>query len=155
MLRPSTVSKFVISIVAKLSKIRKSDCLRHLPMRQEQNETRHPHPFGLTAGYELIDDALRRVHEISKLSLPNHKGVRIRHGISKFKTWQYSICGGYKHQPKANLFRNAIRHKQMSKACVHNQSAVLLWCHFLTAENCPWHHTLMWINMHDRLQNRF
>lgn len=55
-------------------------------MRQQHNETRLPYPFGLTAGDELVNDALSGVGEVTKLSFPDHQRVRVCHRVSQLET---------------------------------------------------------------------
>ena len=54
-------------------------------MRQQHNETRLPYPFGLTAGDELVNDALGGVGEVAELSFPDHQRVRVRHRVSQLE----------------------------------------------------------------------
>jgi hypothetical protein len=46
-------------------------------MRQEHDQSRLPDPLSLTAGDKLVDDALRSVREVAKLSLPRVKVVKL------------------------------------------------------------------------------
>lgn len=55
-------------------------------MRLQHYETRLSHPFRLSTADELIDDALRGIVEVSKLSLPEDQGVGIGHRVSKFES---------------------------------------------------------------------
>lgn len=43
-------------------------------------------PFGLAAGNELVDDALRRVVEVTELCFPHDKCMRVGHGETQVKT---------------------------------------------------------------------
>ena len=54
-------------------------------MGEEHDQSRLPHPLGLTAGDELIDDALGGVGEISKLRLPHHQRVGVRHAEAQLE----------------------------------------------------------------------
>ena len=66
-------------------------------MRLQHNETRLSHPLSLPAANELIDDALRSVVEISKLSLPDNQSIRIRHWVTQFKSWKSGYEYFFKH----------------------------------------------------------
>lgn len=48
-------------------------------MRQQQHDAVLSDPLGLTGTDELVDDALGRVVEVSKLSLPQDQSVGTRH----------------------------------------------------------------------------
>ncbi len=54
-------------------------------MRQQQHDTVLSDPLGLARGDELVDDGLSCVMKVSKLSLPEHKSIRTRHGKAKLK----------------------------------------------------------------------
>ena len=54
-------------------------------MRQEKDDAALPHPLGLPAGDELVNDALRGVGKVTKLSLPEHQGVGVSHGVAQLK----------------------------------------------------------------------
>ena len=48
-------------------------------MGQQQHNAVLPHPLGLSWADELVDDALGRVMEVTKLGLPEDQGVRTGH----------------------------------------------------------------------------
>ena len=52
---------------------------------QQHHEARLPHPLGLTARDELVNDALGGVGKVAKLTLPENQGVGVGHGISELK----------------------------------------------------------------------
>jgi hypothetical protein len=55
---------------------------------QEKDEPRLPDPLGLSAGDELVDDALGRVGEVPELGLPQHQRVRVCHRESQLKSYK-------------------------------------------------------------------
>jgi hypothetical protein len=55
-------------------------------MGQQHDKAGLTHPFGLSRGDELIDDALGSVVEVSKLSLPADQGVGVGHGVTQLKS---------------------------------------------------------------------
>ena len=54
-------------------------------VRQQHDQAGLPHPLGLPAGDELVDDALGRVGKVSKLSLPDDQRVRVGHRVAQLK----------------------------------------------------------------------
>ena len=55
-------------------------------MRQQQNQTRLPDPFGLSTSNELVNDTLGSVDKVTELGFPADKRIRVGHGESKFKS---------------------------------------------------------------------
>ena len=52
---------------------------------QQQHDAVLPHPLGLSRADELVDDALGRVVEVTKLGLPEDQGVRTGYGKTQLK----------------------------------------------------------------------
>lgn len=52
---------------------------------QQQGEARLPHPFGLAAGDELIDNALCVIVEVTELSFPHDQCVWVSQRVTKLK----------------------------------------------------------------------
>ena len=61
-------------------------------MGQEHHKTALSDPFALSGWYELVDDALGGVVEVSELRLPAHQGIGVGHGESQLKA-KHSILG--------------------------------------------------------------
>ena len=55
-------------------------------MGQQQHDAIVSHPLGLTRADELVDDALGRVVEVTKLSLPEDQGIGAGHGVAQLET---------------------------------------------------------------------
>lgn len=55
-------------------------------MGLQQHDAGLAYPLGLSAGDELVDDALRHIVEVSELRLPQHQCVGVRHGVAYFET---------------------------------------------------------------------
>jgi len=68
-------------------------------MRQEKDDATLPHPLGLSAGDELVDDALRSVGKVTKLSLPEHQGVGVSHGVAQLKACKQASMAKCPDQP--------------------------------------------------------
>lgn len=60
-------------------------------MRQQQHNAIVSNPLGLTGADELVNDALGRVVEVTKLSLPEDQGVGAGHGIAQLKAYTKDI----------------------------------------------------------------
>ena len=54
-------------------------------MRQQHDQARLPNPLGLAAGYELVNDTLGRVREVTELGLPDHQSVGVGHRVAQLK----------------------------------------------------------------------
>mgnify|MGYP001259143623 CR=1 FL=1 len=61
-------------------------------MGKQHDQAGLPDPLGLTAGDELVDDALGRVGEVSKLRLPQNQRVRVGHTEAQFEA-KNSVLG--------------------------------------------------------------
>ncbi len=55
-------------------------------MWQQHDESALPHPLGLAAADELVDDALRRVGEVTELRFPDDQRVGTRQRVSQFES---------------------------------------------------------------------
>lgn len=64
-------------------------------MRQKHHQSRLTNPFRLSWRDELINDALSCVGEISELSFPNDKRVRIDHRITEFESKNSVLWEGW------------------------------------------------------------
>lgn len=73
-------------------------------MRQEKDDATLPHPLGLSAGDELVDDALRSVGKVTKLSLPEHQGVGVSHGVAQLKACKQASMAKCPDQPMEQAF---------------------------------------------------
>ena len=54
-------------------------------MRQEADEARHAQPFALARGYELVEDDLGAIGEITELGFPERQGIRLGERIAVFE----------------------------------------------------------------------
>uniref|UniRef100_A0A146YLN3 Uncharacterized protein n=1 Tax=Fundulus heteroclitus TaxID=8078 RepID=A0A146YLN3_FUNHE len=91
---------------------------------QQQNDAVLPDPLGLTRADELVDDALRRVVEVSKLSLPQDQRVGARHGEAQLEA-QDAVLG---QRAVADGVRRLVR-----RQVVHGDAGSLV--HVLVMEN--------------------
>lgn len=55
------------------------------PMGQQHDQPTLPDPLALPAGNKLVNDTLGSVGKVSKLSLPQHQGIGVCHGVAKLK----------------------------------------------------------------------
>src|SRR5690348_4066229 len=60
--------------------------LSFIAMWQQHYQSIHAMPFLFSACHKLIDDNLGAVSKITKLGFPQNQVIRIRHGISVFKS---------------------------------------------------------------------
>ena len=61
-------------------------------MREQHHQGALPHPLGLPAADELVDDALSGVGEVSELRLPYHKRVRTSERVSELEA-EHGVLG--------------------------------------------------------------
>lgn len=54
-------------------------------MGQQQDQPGLPDPLSLAWTYELIDDALSSVAEVSELRLPAHQGIGVGHTVAQLE----------------------------------------------------------------------
>lgn len=59
-------------------------------MRLGQNNAGLSYPFRLTRSNELINDTLSSVVEVTELSFPDDKSIRVGHGITDFES-KYTV----------------------------------------------------------------
>merc|ERR1711892_1364603 len=52
---------------------------------EQHHQPALPDPLCLPTGNELVNDALGSVGKVSKLSLPQHQGIGVGHGVAKLK----------------------------------------------------------------------
>lgn len=71
-------------------------------VRLQQHDTGLPHPLGLPARDELVDDALRHVVEVAELRLPQHQRVRVRHRVAHLEAQHTCIIITRKSDPSFN-----------------------------------------------------
>ena len=72
-----------------------SPCCTHhalVPVREQHYQGALPHPLGLPAADELVDDALGGVGEVSELRLPYHKRVRTSERVSELEA-EHGVLG--------------------------------------------------------------
>eukprot|EP00964_Phaeocystis_antarctica_P067894 scaffold41125_cov53-Phaeocystis_antarctica.AAC.5 len=75
-------------------------------VRQQQDDACLDEPLGLARAEELVDDALRRVGEVSELRLPQHEGVR---GVERLTPRAASCAPQRSHHPRRRRRRR--RHR--------------------------------------------
>ena len=80
----------------------------------------------MSAADELIDDALSSVGEVPELGLPQHQGVRIRHGVAQLETEDAVLRQGGVSNTVGSLDKEFTRVKNPSSGSGTNLSFYLV-----------------------------
>ena len=101
--------------------------LPFIAMRQQHDQARHAQPLGLARGDELINDYLRAIGEVTKLTFPQHHRLRIGQRIAVIKTKHAKFREQRIEGFKLRLtIADVIERRVFSLACLINQHSMAM-----------------------------